>query len=84
MKLEILKKTTFIVAIFFLTCALQSNSSIIACPDDIDTIVAYANTDGHSLLSSDVLWGLFIVIFHIVIGIVHTIWREKKDKAEVK
>ena len=32
--------------------------------------------------SPELLWGLFIILFHIAIGIVHTFWREKKTKKE--
>ena len=58
-----------------------SNSSL-ACPslNEAASLTVIAS----NFLSPDVIWGFFIILLHIVIGIFHTWKREKKPKSESK
>jgi succinate dehydrogenase/fumarate reductase cytochrome b subunit len=80
MNLKMIKNPIIIFSVVFLVFGLSNIAS--ACPDEF---IAYSNSSTtENFLSSDVLWGLFIIIFHIAIGVIHTIWREKKEKSEVR
>jgi len=65
-----------------LTIMLFISNSTLACPslnEAVSLTIMASN-----FLSPDVLWGFFIILLHIVIGIFHTWRREKKPKSKSK
>ncbi len=72
MKLNFVNKIFLVFAIAF----IFSNSAL-ACEFDLNEIPTSNNT-----FSPELIWGLFIILLHIVMGLVHTWFREKKTKKE--
>jgi hypothetical protein len=72
MKLSLVSKMflTFIIAL------IASNSAL-ACEFGLDSTPTTSN-----IFSPDLIWGLFIILLHMVMGLVHTWFREKKNKKE--
>ncbi|KAF0248473.1 MAG: hypothetical protein FD167_2121, partial [bacterium] len=53
------------------------SNSALACDFDLNEIPTSNNA-----FSPELIWGLFIILLHIVMGVVHTWFREKKTKKE--
>ena len=70
MYLKYASKTFLAAAITF----LFFNSSL-ACEFGLDEMPKTNN-----IFTPELIWGLFIILFHMAIGLVHTWFKEKKDK----
>jgi cytochrome b561 len=72
MKINLTSKV-FLLTITF----LAFSSSISACPLGAEEMASTEN-----IFSTELIWGLFIILLHMVMGLVHTWLREKKTKKE--
>ncbi|MBI4850777.1 MAG: hypothetical protein HY819_03015 [Acidobacteria bacterium] len=72
MKLSFISKT-----LLTFTIILTLSSSILACPSLSEEMSSTSN-----IFSPELIWGLFIILLHMVMGLVHTWFREKKNKKE--
>lgn len=72
MKLNLTSKV-FLLILTFLTFS----NSILACPLGAEEMSSTEN-----VFSPELIWGLFIILLHMVMGLVHTWLREKKTKKE--
>jgi len=72
MKLNLTSKILFSFVFIFIisNCAL-------ACEFDLNDVPKTSN-----MFSPELIWGLFIILLHMVMGLVHTWFREKKTKKE--
>lgn len=70
-------RSNFATKAFFTFAIILTLSNLaLACP----MIEESSTTD--SIFSPELIWGLFIILLHMVMGLVHTWFREKKDKKE--
>lgn len=70
-------RSNFATKVFFTFAIILTLSNLtLACP----MLEESSATD--SIFSPELIWGLFIILLHMVMGLVHTWFREKKDKKE--
>lgn len=71
-----MKSNLAIKGFFTIAIILTLSNLSLACP------TLEENLTTSNIFSPELIWGLFIILLHMVMGLVHTFFREKKNKKE--